>query len=136
MQNFTKLQEPALIVLRLVVGAIFLWAGYAKLTFWSGVPEGMQMTAGMLNLTKFLSIVEPLGGAALIAGFLTRWAATGLAIIMVGAFFILKFMMQAPFFTGPQGSGLDYITLIFAGCFALMAFGPGKWSVDAVWKKA
>lgn len=133
---FAKLQNTALLAQRLIIAAIFLWAGYAKLPFWSGVPEGMEMSAVMLNLTKFLSIVEPIGAAALILGFLTRWASAGLAIIMAGAFAMLKFGMQLPFFTGTQGSGLDYIVLIFAGCLVLMAFGAGSWSVDAKWRRA
>jgi putative oxidoreductase len=129
MQPYTRFQETALLALRVIVAAIFLYAGYAKWGFWSAAPEGMS--AGMVNLVKFLSIVEPLGGMALIAGFLTRWAAAGLAIIMVGAIFFLRFTMQAGFFTTPQGAGLDYNLLILGGCMALVAFGAGSWSVDA-----
>jgi putative oxidoreductase len=129
MQPYTRFQETALLALRVIVAAIFLYAGYAKWGFWSAAPEGMS--AGMVNLVKFLSIVEPLGGVALVAGFLTRWAAAGLAIIMVGAIFFLRFTMQAGFFTTPQGAGLDYNLLILGGCMALVAFGAGSWSVDA-----
>lgn len=131
---YTKFQETALLVLRLVVAAVFLYAAYAKWSFWSVVPEGVP--AGMANILKFLSIVEPLGAVALVVGFLTRWAAAGLAIIMVGAISILHFTMNVGFFTTPQGPGLDYNLLILCGCIALVAFGAGSWSVDAIWKKA
>ena len=134
MQPYTKLQEMALLVLRLIVAAIFLYAGYAKWPFWSAAPG--DMSAGMVNLVKFLSIVEPLGAVALVVGVLTRWAAAGLAIIMVGAIFFVRFIMHAGFFTTPQGAGLDYNLLILGGCIALMAFGAGGWSVDAIRKKA
>lgn len=134
MQAYTRFQETALLVLRLITAAIFFYAGYAKVGFWSAPPEGMS--AGMVNLVKFLSIVEPLGGVALVVGLLTRWAAAGLAIIMVGAIFFLRFTMQTGIFTTPQGAGLDYNLLILGGCIALMAFGAGSWSVDAIWKKA
>jgi putative oxidoreductase len=134
MQPYTRLQEAALLVLRVIVAAIFLYAGYAKVGFWSAPPEGMS--AGMLNLVKFLSIVEPLGAVALVVGFLTRWAAVGLAVIMVGAVFFLRLTMQTGLFTTPQGAGLDYNLLILGGCIALMAFGAGGWSVDAIRKKA
>jgi uncharacterized membrane protein YphA (DoxX/SURF4 family) len=136
MFSSAKIRDLSLLALRLIVGAIFLSAGYAKLIFWSGVPAGMEMPAAMVTLVKFLSIVDPLGGAALIVGVLTFWASAGLAIIMVGAFFLVKFTMNASFFTGAQGSGLDYIVLIFVCCITLMAFGPGSWSVDAKRKKA
>lgn len=134
MQPYTRLQEAALVVLRVIVAAVFLYAGYAKWPFWSAAPG--DMSAGMVNLVKFLSIVEPLGAAALVMGFLTRWAAAGLAIIMVGAIFFLRFTMQTGLFTTPQGTGLDYNLLILGGCIALMAFGAGGWSVDAIRKKA
>lgn len=134
MQPYTKLQETALLVLRVIVAAVFLYAGYAKWPFWSAAPPGMS--AGMVNLVKFLSIVEPLGGVALIVGFLTRWAAAGLAVIMVGAVFFLRLTMQTGLFTAPRGVGLDYNLLILGGCIALMAFGAGGWSVDAIRKKA
>jgi len=134
MQPYTRFQETALLVLRLIVAAIFLYAGYVKWPFWSAAPEGMS--AGMVNLVKFLSIVEPLGGVALVVGFLTRWAAAGLAIIMVGAIFFLRLTMQTGFFTTAQGAGLDYNLLILGGCIALVAFGAGSWSVDAIRKKA
>ena len=130
MQPYTKLQNATLLILRLIIAAIFLYAAYAKLPFWSSAPEGMS--AMMLNLTKFLSIVEPLGALALIAGFWTRWAAGGLAVIMVGAIFVMQFVMQVGFAT-PTGAGWNFPLAVLAGCVALMAFGAGRWSVDAKW---
>lgn len=132
MPHCTKCHDASLLLLRLIVGAIFLYAGYAKLMFWGGPPEGMPMPTSMLVLMQFLSIVEPLGGIALLVGLLTRWAAAGLGIIMVGAVFFVRFTMHSSFFTGPQGTGLDFIVLIFSSCLVLMAFGAGRWSVDAM----
>jgi putative oxidoreductase len=134
MQAHTKFQHTALLMLRLIIAAIFFHAGYAKLSFWSAAPEGMS--AGMVILLKFLTIVEPLGGVALVVGFLTRWAAAGLGILMVGAIFFLRFTMHTGLFTTPQGVGLDYNLLILGGCIALMAFGAGSWSGDAIREKA
>lgn len=133
MQSHTKFQETALLVLRVIIAVIFLYAAYAKLFIWSGTPEGVSL--GMANLLKFLSIVEPLGAAALIVGYFTRLAASGLAIIMVGAIVFLQFAMNVGFFTTPQGIGWDYNLLILGGCIVLAAFGAGKWSVDAIGKK-
>ncbi len=133
MKSHSKLQEAALVALRLVVAAIFVYAGQAKWAFWSAAPSGMP--AAVVNLLRFLSVVEPLGGVALVAGFLTRWAAAGLGIIMVGAVLFLRFTMQVGFFTTPQQTGLDYNLLILGGCLALLAFGGGNWSVDALRKK-
>jgi putative oxidoreductase len=134
MQRYTKVQDTALLVLRLVVAAIFLYAGSAKWAFWSSTPQGMSIA--LLYDLKFLSIVEPLGSLALFLGFLTRWAAAGLGIIMMGAIFFARLTLHAGLFTTPQGTGLDYNLLILAGCIALFAFGAGSWSVDAIRRKA
>ena len=133
MKSSKTFQDVALLALRLIVAAVFINAGYGKLFFWSAPPEGMP--ANMVYLMQFLSIVEPLGGVALLAGFLTYWAAAGLAVIMVGAVGFLKLMMNASLFTGTQGTGIDYVLLILAGCIALMAFGAGSWSMDAMRKR-
>jgi len=90
------------------------------------------MTPMMINLTKFLSIVEPLGGIALILGFLTRWAAGGLAIIMAGSLYFVYAMYWNGFFTGMNGVGMDYNVLLLTGSIMLAAFGAGCWSVDAL----
>jgi uncharacterized membrane protein YphA (DoxX/SURF4 family) len=133
-QPYTKVQNTALLVLRLVVGAIFLYAGSAKWPFWSVPPEGMSVV--LHNVMKFLSIVEPLGSLALLLGVLTRWAAAGLGIIMVGAIFFARLTLHAGLFTSPQGTGLDYNLLILAGCIVLIAFGAGGWSLDAIRSRA
>ncbi|MBI4451034.1 DoxX family protein [Candidatus Woesearchaeota archaeon] len=129
----TKVQDASLLLLRLIVAAIFLYAAYGKWVFLSAAPTGTSAT--MLYLLKFLTIVEPLGAVALLAGFLTRWAAAGLAIIMVGAIFFLRATMNVSFFTAQQAPGWDYNLLILGCCIALLAFGAGRWSVDSARKK-
>lgn len=134
MRHSAQFQDASLLLLRVVIAAVFLYVGgYGKLFIWSTPPEGMP--AGMVLFMKFLSIVEPIGALALIVGFLTRWAAAGLAVIMAGAVAFLR-MMGTNWFTGQTGSGIDYVLLILAGCVVLMTFGAGRWGVDAQWKKA
>jgi len=127
MQPYTKFQETTLVTLRLVIAIIFLYAAYAKFGLWSAAPEGLS--GGMLNLMKFLSIVEPLGAIALIVGFMTRWAAAGLAIIMLGAIGFLQFGMGVGFTTA-TGAGWNFPLAVLVGSLVLMAFGAGSWSID------
>jgi putative oxidoreductase len=127
MHPYTKYQNTALFILRLIIAAIFIAAAYAKFPLWSFTPEGMSPI--MLNLMKFLSIVEPLGALALIFGFLTRWAAGGLAVIMVGAIYFLQFVGGIGF-TAAAAPGWNFPLAILAGCIILNAFGPGRWSID------
>jgi len=120
-------------LLRLIVAVIFIYAGWAKFSFWSAAPAGIP--AVMVIIFKLLLIVEPLGGVALIAGYLTRWAAAGLTIIMVGAILIMQFMMQTGFAT-PQGVGWNFPLAVLGCCIVLMVFGAGDWSADMMRKKA
>lgn len=129
MRNNIKFQSVSLLVLRLMIAAIFLFATYGKWSYLSiGAPGASQ---SMIYLTWFLMFVEPLGAIALIIGFLTRWAALGLGVIMVGAVFMLRLTYSTSLFTQTQGIGLDYNMLILAGCLVLAAFGAGKFSIDA-----
>lgn len=125
--NYTKFQNVVLLILRLVVAAVFLYAAYFKISFWSAAPEGMS--AFMVVVMKILSIAEPLGALALILGFLTRWAAGGLAIIMLGAIYVMQFTMSVGFVT-PTGPGWNFPLIVLAGCLTLIAFGAGRWSID------
>lgn len=125
----TKFQDVALLILRLVIASIFLFAAYGKYGYLAAGAPGAP--ANMISLLQFLMVVEPIGGLALIVGFLTSWAATGLAMIMVGAIFMLHFTMGVAFSTLPGAVGWDYNLLILAGCIVLMAFGAGKYSVDS-----
>ncbi|OLC29605.1 MAG: hypothetical protein AUH31_06615 [Armatimonadetes bacterium 13_1_40CM_64_14] len=124
----TKSKNTALLILRLITAVIFVQAAYAKLMFWSGTPEGMP--AGVAAIMKLLSIVEPLGATAVLVGFLTPWAASGLAIILVGAIYVTQFIMQIGFAT-PTAPGWNFPFAVLGGCIVLIAFGAGGWSVDA-----
>jgi len=127
MQTYNNFQNSALLILRLVTAAIFFVAGYYKFPFWSGSPEGMSEF--MLFITRFLSIAEPLGAIAVLVGFLTRLAAGGLVIIMIGAIYVLQFDFGIGFVT-PTGPGWNFPLVVLAGCIVLIAFGAGSWSID------
>jgi putative oxidoreductase len=125
--KYTKNQSLALLILRIIVAAIFFVAAYYKFPFWSAPPKGMSR--GMINITRFLSIAEPLGALAVLAGFLTRWVAAGLAITMLGAIYVSAFSYGIGFVT-PTGAGWNFPLAVLSCCFILMAFGAGNWSID------
>jgi putative oxidoreductase len=127
MQRFTKFQNATLFILRIITAAIFYVAAYFKFPFWSGAPEGMSPF--LLFTTKLLSIAEPLGATAVLVGFLTRLAASGLTIILVGAIYVTQFTYGIGFVT-PTSPGWNMPLAVLAGCLILVAFGAGSWSVD------
>jgi len=118
----------ALLVLRIGVGVIFLVHGTQKWAMWKKRPSA-EMPAGLLSVLKFLSIIEPLGGAAAVAGFLTQLAAAGFAIIMVGAI-RLKAIQMHKGFSGEGGWEFEFLLLVAA--VALVFLGPGNISLDRV----
>ncbi|WP_409343089.1 DoxX family protein [Paenibacillus sp. MBLB4367] len=78
-------------LMRVVVGIIFLAHGIDKLE--SGL-DNISSWFGSVGLPPFLAFlvayVEMLGGAALIVGLGSRWAAIAFAVIMVGAIVTVK----------------------------------------------
>jgi len=127
MQTYTQYQNASLFILRIITAAIFYVAAYYKFPFWSDAPAGTS--AFMLFVVRLLSIAEPLGATAILLGFLTRWAAVGLIIILAGAIFVSKFVYGIEFVT-PTSPGWNFPLAVLAGCLILAVFGAGKWSID------
>lgn len=124
--NLHQLSDVGLLALRIAVGAIFLVHGTQKWAMWKMQPSA-QMPAGMLSMMKFLSIVESLGGLAVLVGFLTQFAAVGLGIIMIGAT-QFKISQMHKRFSGEGGWEFDLILL--AAVMALFFIGAGQLSAD------
>jgi putative oxidoreductase len=127
MQTYTTFQNASLLILRIITAAIFYVAAYYKIPFWSGAP--VSMSASLLLITKILSIAEPLGATAVLLGFLTRLAACGLTIIMIGAILVSQFVYGIGFVT-PTSAGWNMPLAVLGGCVILIAFGAGGWSID------
>jgi uncharacterized membrane protein YphA (DoxX/SURF4 family) len=127
MQTYTNYQNGALLILRIITAAIFYVAAYVKFPFWNNAPEGISPF--LLFTTRLLSIAEPLGATAVLGGFLTRLAACGLIIILIGAIFVMQFVYGIGFIT-PTSAGWNMPLSVLGGCIILTAFGAGEWSID------
>jgi putative oxidoreductase len=127
------------LVLRVILGVVMFPHGAQKIFGWFG-GNGFSGTMGFfttqLNIpavVAFLVIMaESVGAVMLVAGAVTRFAAFGIACVMVGAIWLVHlpngFFMN---WSGKQaGEGYEYHLLMLAMSIALMIAGGGKWSVD------
>ena len=127
----------ALLILRLVLGAVFIMHGSQKL-FGAFGGQGLQGTiAGFEKggipapLAYLVPFTEFLGGLGLLFGLLARLSALGITIIMLVA--ILKVHLPNGFFmnwSGHQrGEGFEYHLLAIAIALAIMLIGPGRLAI-------
>jgi putative oxidoreductase len=125
-------KDVLLLVARVALGIVFLAHGLQKFLTWgmAGTAasfEGMGVPAPT-PAAWFAALVETVGGAALILGLLTPLFAALLTINMLGALAIV----HLPFGIWVMDNGYELVLALAAGAVALIAAGPGRFSVDAL----
>lgn len=126
-------QPFTLLAVRIIVGGLFVYHGIDKFDAGISMIEGMFTSWGVPapGLTAPLTaIVEIAGGLALMAGIGTRLAGMVLGVVMLGAIVFVKADLGLISTEPMPGAELDLAYL--AGLATLVAFGPGRLSVDAL----
>jgi putative oxidoreductase len=125
MTRLNALQPLGLLLLRLVLGIIFIWHGYPKLTHPNAM-HGMFVQHGFpAYFVTVAGVLEVFGGGLLILGFLTRIAALLLAIEMAVA--IWKVHSAGGYLAMHN---YEFPLVLAAVCFALATVGAGRGSAD------
>ena len=111
--QLARFTDFSLLLLRLMVGLVFVTSGYSHLKD----PAARAKSIGMSKpFTIFLGTAEVAGGLGVAAGVLTQLAAFGLILIMFGAIQKKIFAWHTGFW-GEKGSGWHYEVM-----FVLMSF--------------
>ena len=127
-----------LFIARVMLGIVILPHGLQKLlglfggAGFSGTVE-FFVGSGIPSTVAILIIIgESFGALGLILGFLSRVAALGITLIMLGAIFMVH--LQNGFFMnwyGNQaGEGFEYHLLALGLSLIVLIKGGGKWSID------
>lgn len=131
MSKCEKLKGVSKLLLRLVVGGIFVYAGWMKL-------QNPAMVQGMLTSMNFplpvvmawvLSLSEFIFGILVVLGVFTAASTLPLMFAMLVAFLTVHIK------DGLTNPMTQYVMLIFASLLTLCASGAGKYSVDAMMAK-
>ncbi|MDP2174719.1 MAG: DoxX family protein [Bacteroidota bacterium] len=126
-------QSKTTIIIRLIVGAVFLSEGIQKFLFPALRGAGRFEKVGLPApefLGNFVGTFEILCGALILLGLLTRLASIPLIIIMLVAFTTTKseVYLEKGFWEMMHGSRTDWSMLL--GSIFLLIKGGGYWSVD------
>jgi putative oxidoreductase len=132
--NNSNLQSWGIALLRIMVGVVFLMHGRQKLFV-----MGFHGVAGFFGhvgvpfpafFAVVITLLEFLGGAALILGLLTRWIAPLLACDMLVA--VLAVKLKGGFM---GGGGFEFELTLLVACLSLVLTGGGAPSLDGILRK-
>lgn len=118
--QLARFTDLGILLLRLMVGLVFLSSGYSHLKD----PAARSKSIGMSkSFTIFLGAAEVAGALGVAFGVLTQLAAFGLILIMLGAI-AKKILSWHTGFWGEKGSGWHY-DLMLVLMSLLIAFTNG-----------
>jgi uncharacterized membrane protein YphA (DoxX/SURF4 family) len=123
------------IIIRLIVGAVFLSEGIQKFLFPADRGAGRFEKIGLPSpefLGSFVGAFEIICGVLIIIGLLSRLASIPLIIIMLVAFSTTKteVYLEKGFWELLHGSRTDWAMLL--GSIFLLIEGSGLWSIDKI----
>lgn len=124
----------AVILIRLIVGGVFLSEGIQKFLLPEAVGAGRFAKIGIPSqevMAPFVGVFEISCGALVLLGLLTRFAAIPLIVVMLVAISTTKFpiLLNEGFWKMAHEARTDWAMLL--GSIFLLVVGAGAWSLDA-----
>ena len=134
LQRILKTHAPAAVILiRLLVGGVFLSEGVQKFLFPEQLGVGRFVTIGIPHAEIMAPVVgcfEITCGSLAILGLLTRLAAIPLIVVISVAIWTTKvpLLVSTGFWNAAHEARTDYC--MFLGGIFLLIVGAGAWSLD------
>lgn len=124
----------AVILIRLIVGAVFLSEGLQKFLYPDALGVGRFTNIGIPApeiMAPFVGVCETVCGVLFLFGLLTRFAAVTMMIDMLVAILTTKvpMLLNEGFWKMAHEARTDWSMLL--GSIFLLIVGAGAWSVDA-----
>jgi len=119
-----QFSDLALLLMRLLIGAIFITSGWSHLSDPVSRGKSIGMSPGF---TRFLGVAEVAGGLGVALGVLPQLAALGLVLVMLGA--IQKKVVEwKTGFWGKHGTdGWHYETMLVVMNLVVATTGGGRY---------
>ena len=125
--QLTRFTDVALLLLRVMVGVVFLTSGWNHLRD----PVGRSKDIGLSKrFTIFLGAAELAGGLGVIVGVFAQLAAAGLILIMLGAIRKKIFVWHTGFWGKSGTNGWSYDTMLLVMNLVIVTTGGGDLSLE------
>jgi putative oxidoreductase len=128
--QLAQFNDVVLLLLRFMIGAIFLDSGWKHLRD----PEARSKDIGMSKgFTIFLGAAEFAGGLGVILGVFPQLAAIGLILLMLGAMQKKIFVWHTGFWGKSGTNGWSYETMIVLMNLVVVTTGGGSLVLMRLW---
>ncbi|WP_226678354.1 DoxX family protein [Mesobacillus jeotgali] len=130
------MMDLGLLIIRLVIGILFIGHGAQKLFGWFG-GYGLKGTGGWFDsigmkpgvtMALLAGLAELLGGILLAVGLLTPLA----ALMIAGTMLMAIIKVHAPNGLWSTSNGYEYNLTLMAVAIGLALIGPGKYAIDTM----
>jgi putative oxidoreductase len=129
--QLAEFNNVALLLLRVMVGIVFLTSGYKHLKD----PEARSKDIGMSkSFTVFLGATELAGGLGVISGVFAQLAAMGLILVMLGAMQKKIFTWHTGFWGKSGTNGWSYDTMLVVMNLVIVTTGGGSLTLTGLFK--
>lgn len=117
--------DIGILLIRIALGIVFIYAGWSKITNIDTAVVGFAAIGIPGPLTYLVAATEFLGGIAVLSGLFVRFAAFAIAVVM---FVATTFVHLSNGFSVSAG-GYEYTLVLMLVSLALALFGAGKYSL-------